>query len=212
MELPASQQQWLSILEIAATKSLTWQSYYARMLSREFQQKHWLCPVHPECRLIQHLATSHGNQWDHVPAFSYLGISKPSCGACLIWIEASNEVGQPKFYTRASDSKWDWPWAMPVAEEPLREVIAEESSHEITPNKSLNQTMAAKISLQFISALKEQNLFEPRSPSSDTSLKAKSHLTSAQREYCDSRFAAIKLEFGSMEAYLNSILADSENF
>ena len=211
VELP-SQEQWLSILEIAATRSLTWQSYYARMLSREFQQKHCLCPVHPECRLIQYLATSHGNQWDHFPAFSYIGISKPSCGACLIWMEASNQVGQPKFHTRASRGKWDWPWAMPMAEEPLREIIAEESSHEITPNKSLSETMAAKLSLEFISCLKEQDLFEPRSPSPGTLLKTKSHLTSAQEESISSHFAAARLEFGSMTEYLESILAASKTF
>ena len=194
-------------METAATKSLIWQSQYARMLSREFQQKHCLCPVHPECRLIQYLATSHGNQWDHFPVFSYIGISKPSCGACLIWMEASNKVGQPKFYTRAS-GKWDWPWAMPMAEEPLREVIAEESSRKITPNKFLNETMAAKISHQYISSLKEQDLFEPRSPIPDMSL----HLTSAEEEFVRSGLAATKLEFGSMEAYFNSILADIDNF
>ena len=127
-------------------------------------------------------------------------------------MEASNEVGQPKFHTRASDDKWDWPWAMPVAEEPLREVIAEESSHEIAPNKSLNETIAAKLSHQFISALKEQDLFEPRPPSPDTLLEATSHLTRAQEESITSHFAAVRLEFGSMEEYLESILADSQTF
>jgi len=127
-------------------------------------------------------------------------------------MEASNEVGQPKFYTRASDGKWDWPWAMPMAEEPLREVIAEEPSYEITPNKSLSETMAAKISHQFIFYLKEQDLFEPRSPSLDTSFEAESFLTSGQEESFASRFAAIKLEFGGLAEYFDSLLADCETF
>ncbi|PUU72638.1 hypothetical protein B9Z19DRAFT_1137106 [Tuber borchii] len=207
VELPGSRQQWLSILEIAATKSLTWQMIYARVLSNKFQQKHCLCPVHPECRLAQYLATSHGNQWDHVTALSYIGISKPSCGACRIWMEAFSEVSQRKFYTRAFHGKWDWPWAMPMVEEPLTEVIAEESSHENTPNKSLSQTIARKISLEYISCLKAQNLFYPRADESFE--EAESALTSAQEESIISSQTAAWQQFGSMGEYFESLLSDN---
>jgi len=55
--------------------------------------------------------------WKSVPVFSYLGVSKLSCSACQMWIDAYNERGGPKFYTRGSHGKWYWPWAIPRLEE-----------------------------------------------------------------------------------------------
>lgn len=54
-----------------------------------------------------------------IPPFSYIGLSQPTCSPCQIWIEGYNDRGGPIFYTRRSNRKWDWPWALPRLEEPV---------------------------------------------------------------------------------------------
>ena len=51
--------------------------------------------------------------WETVPIFSYLGVSKLSCSACKLWIEAYNQQERVKYYTRGSHGKWYWPWGLP---------------------------------------------------------------------------------------------------
>ncbi|RPA92455.1 hypothetical protein L873DRAFT_1794227 [Choiromyces venosus 120613-1] len=112
--LPTSQEQWKSFLEAACGQPGQWQEKDARTLFQKFGSREWKCPVHCECGLIQYLQTKHCDSWDNVPAFSYIGVSKLSCSACRVWIEAFNVLGGPKFYTRGSHGKWYWPWAMPT--------------------------------------------------------------------------------------------------
>ncbi|PWW74080.1 hypothetical protein C7212DRAFT_346848 [Tuber magnatum] len=73
------------------------------------------CPIHCECKLVQHFKTRQGNQVDVIPLFNYLAVSKLSGGACRIWLEAVNELGEQQFYTRGSHGAWYWPWGMPTA-------------------------------------------------------------------------------------------------
>ncbi|KAG0632749.1 hypothetical protein HOY80DRAFT_897586, partial [Tuber brumale] len=56
--------------------------------------------------------------------FSYIGVSKLSCSACRIWIEAFNELSRRRVYTRGLHGKWYWPWGIPRAEGPLVGVMA----------------------------------------------------------------------------------------
>ncbi|RPB04762.1 hypothetical protein L873DRAFT_1785979 [Choiromyces venosus 120613-1] len=112
--LPTSQEQWKSLLEAAYGQPGQWQKKDALKLFQKFRSRERKCPVHCECRLIQYLQTKHCDSWDNVPAFSYIGVSKLSCSACRVWIEAFNMLGGPKFYTRGSHGKWYWPWAMPT--------------------------------------------------------------------------------------------------
>jgi hypothetical protein len=72
-----------------------------------------------------YLHTRQGDAWDHVPAFSYIGVSKLSCSACSIWIEAFNERSGREFYTRGSHGKWYWPWGIPRAEGPSAELMVQ---------------------------------------------------------------------------------------
>lgn len=106
-------------MEAACGQRYDFQKTHAMELAEMFGLGKWVCPVHCECRLIQYLQTRQGNQWDNVPPFSYIGVSKLSCGACRIWMEAFNEQSGRKFYTRGShrDGKWYWPWGVPQAGE-----------------------------------------------------------------------------------------------
>ncbi|RPA93139.1 hypothetical protein L873DRAFT_1816470 [Choiromyces venosus 120613-1] len=112
--LPTSQEQWKSLLEAACGQPGQCQRNDARKLFQRFGSRARKCPVHCECGLIQYLQTKHCDSWDNVPAFSYIGVSKLSCSACRVWIEAFNMLGGPKFYTRGSHGKWYWPWVMPT--------------------------------------------------------------------------------------------------
>ncbi|KAG0633297.1 hypothetical protein HOY80DRAFT_1141519 [Tuber brumale] len=124
MELPASPEEWESFLEVACHKRYDFHETHAVDLAERFGSSKWVCPVHCECGLIQYLRTRQGNQWDHVPPFSYIGVSKLSCSACRIWTEAFNELSGQRFYTRGSHGKWYWPWGIPGAEGPLVGVMA----------------------------------------------------------------------------------------
>ncbi|RPA96385.1 hypothetical protein L873DRAFT_1239130 [Choiromyces venosus 120613-1] len=197
VELPGSQEQWKPFLEVAAAKILPWQEGYARKLAENFEENIRVCSAHCECVLIQYFTTRHSDSWDNVPAFSYIGVSKLSCSACRIWLEAFNEAGQRKFYTGGSHGKWYWPWGMPTAEESLGEVMARESSGEVAPEKSLGETMAGKISLEYIKYLEERKLYRSGTDSTDATLSGgKRHLSNAQMESVRSRHAALKQKFG----------------
>ncbi|PWW79106.1 hypothetical protein C7212DRAFT_340030 [Tuber magnatum] len=112
MELPASPEEWKPFLEVACHKRYDFHETHAVELAERFGSSKW------------YLRTRQGNQWDHVPPFSYIGVSKLSCSACRIWIEALNDLSGRKFYTRGSHGKWYWPWGIPRAEGPLVGVIA----------------------------------------------------------------------------------------
>ncbi|KAG0632819.1 hypothetical protein HOY80DRAFT_721270 [Tuber brumale] len=193
VELPGSQEQWKPILEVAAAKILPWQKCDARELAERFGGTIHVCPAHCECTIIQYLMTRHGDSWDNVPPFSYIGVSKLSCGACRLWLEAFNEVGQRTFYTRGSHGKWYWPWGMPTAEESLGEVVDGELSRKVAWEKSLGETMAGKISHEYIKYLNERELYRSGWDSSSASLSGgKRQLSNSHMESVRSRLAAVK--------------------
>ncbi|KAG0126358.1 hypothetical protein HOY82DRAFT_628352, partial [Tuber indicum] len=130
VKLPASKDEWKSFLKVACSEEGLWQEDDARKLFKKFGSRERECPVYCECGLIQYLQTKHGDSWDNVPAFSYIGVSKLSCSACRVWIEAFNELGGPKFYTRGSHGKWYFPWGMPMAEGPLNQMMREKVLNE----------------------------------------------------------------------------------
>jgi len=63
------------------------------------------------------------------------------------------------FYTQESDGKWQWPWAMPTAQQPVRVTTSEVSSGKITFRKSLAEAVAGKISSAYIKYLMQQGLY-----------------------------------------------------
>ncbi|KAG0641770.1 hypothetical protein HOY80DRAFT_710529 [Tuber brumale] len=125
VKLPASSEEWKAFLEVACHKRYDFQKPRVVELAKTFGSNKWVCPVHCECGLIIYLQTRQSNQWDHVPPFNYIGVSKLSCSACCIWIEAFNERSVRKFYTRGSHGKWYWPWGIPRAEGPLVGLMAQ---------------------------------------------------------------------------------------
>ena len=156
VKLPESQGEWKLFLQVAAAKKLPWQLGDAGNLAETFRKNICVCSVHSECALIQHLTIKHNDSWDNVPAFGYIGVSKLSCIACHIWLESFNEVGQWRFYTSGSSRKWYWPWAMPTKEGFFEAVMDGEPSEEVELEKSLGETIAGKISREYIKYLKEQ--------------------------------------------------------
>ncbi|KAG0132958.1 hypothetical protein HOY82DRAFT_605409 [Tuber indicum] len=114
IKLPASQEEWKFFLKTACGEhDDDGLEASAVKLLKLFGSEEWACPVHCECGLIQYLQTKQGisSNWDNVPAFGYIGVSKLSCSSCRIWIEAFNEQSGPQFYTtgRGSRGKWYWP-------------------------------------------------------------------------------------------------------
>ena len=113
VQLPTSLKDWESFLVATCGGSYDFQKEHAVGLAQMFKSGRCMCPVHCKCRLIQYLQTRGGNQWDQVSPFNYIGVSKLSCGACRVWMEAFNERSGRKFYTRGSHGKWYWPWGVP---------------------------------------------------------------------------------------------------
>jgi len=124
VEFPRSQGEWLSVLHSLCIQTSEWQDTVALNLSTMYQPLQDMCPVHSECSLIQQLGTKSGSRWDNVPPFNYIGVSKPSCSACYLWIQAFNELGGRKFYTRSSPVKWCWPWGMPEVDDVREGLVA----------------------------------------------------------------------------------------
>ena len=195
VELLGSQDQWKSFLEVAAHKKLNSQEENASNFAQYFIRKTRVCQAHCQCALAHYLTMRHGDSWDNISAFSYIGVSKLSCSACRIWLEAFNGVGQQKIYTRGCHGKWYWPWGMPSAEESLEDILALEFSGEIFPRKSLAETMAGEISREYIRYLKEGNIYRSSSDSTDASMSGgKPHLSNHRMELVHSRLSPISQE------------------
>ncbi|KAG0635193.1 hypothetical protein HOY80DRAFT_467143 [Tuber brumale] len=157
VRLPTMRKEWKSFLETLFGGHQLWQEADAVKLSQKFRSRNYECPVHCECALIQYLQVKQHNDWDNVSAFSYIGVSKLSCSACRIWIEAFNEQRGPEFYTRGSHGKWYWPWGMP------REESLEEAG------EPLEEKMARKVFKEYLTQMR---LPDPRKrASSDSSVQ-----------------------------------------
>jgi len=100
---------------------------------------------------------SESNDWSGVPPFSYIGISKPSCTPCCIWIAAYNSLGQQRFYTRGSYKKWTWPWGRPRFQ-----------------SQQLEQYMVNILSNEYIQRLEQEGKLRNLSDSSMDSMEADS--------------------------------------
>ncbi|KAG0634826.1 hypothetical protein HOY80DRAFT_1140381 [Tuber brumale] len=159
LRLPTSREEWKSFLETAFGGHQRWQGAQAVKLCQKLRSENYECPVHCECALIQYLQVKQHNNWDNVPVFSYIGVSKLSCSACRIWIETFNEQRGPEFHTRGSHGKWYWPWGVP-REESLEE--AEES---------LEEKMARKVIKEYLTQMR---LPDPRKRASSDSSDASS--------------------------------------
>ncbi|KAG0137749.1 hypothetical protein HOY82DRAFT_647090 [Tuber indicum] len=111
MGLPSTLEEWNSILHAGRGEhDDSFRELSPVKLLKRIGSKEWVCPVHCECGLIPYLQTKQGSNWDNVPTFGYIGVSKLSSSSCRIWTETFNEQSGPQFYTRGSHGKWYWPW------------------------------------------------------------------------------------------------------
>ena len=95
----------MQFLETVWQEPHTWHENDALELAERFESQ-YICLIHCETKLIHYLETNHVNQWDNVPAFLYIGVSKLSCGACHMWIDSFNQLGGRRYYTREFHGKW----------------------------------------------------------------------------------------------------------
>jgi len=195
VKLPTSWQEWKSVVENACDENNhRWQKKDAVQLFQKFGLQDRACPVHCECGVIQYLQTKHCDSWDNVSVFGYIGVSKLSCSACRVWIEAFNELGGPKFYTRGSHGKWYWPWGMPMAEGPLKEKMRE------------------KVLDEYIMQLEQKGKIKKRA-SSDSSgaipSGAEHNISTTRLQSAQARAdAAVQESGGDMELFFDASVAD----
>lgn len=70
--------------------------------------------VHSECALIAHYDALRTSSARYIPPFSYIGVSKPPCRPCQMWLSAFNSrQAGPRFQTRRSGGKWYPLWTPP---------------------------------------------------------------------------------------------------
>lgn len=105
-----------------------------------------MCKPHPECRLICYLETPQKSPWDKIQPFTYIGVSRPSCGACSNWITAYNAHSSRQFHIGGTSGKWYWPWGMPWmpwGQDSLENIIVRNISYEYRMYQDLkSQTLA----------------------------------------------------------------------
>ncbi|KAG0633241.1 hypothetical protein HOY80DRAFT_1006166 [Tuber brumale] len=116
VHLASHPQEWQAILGATSLEQEDSQGNVAHELLQWYSKEAYQCIVHCECKLLWHLQKNHGDSWDTVQPFSYLGVSKLSCSTCRIWVETWNKLGGRQFHTHGSHAKWYWPWGMPVTE------------------------------------------------------------------------------------------------
>lgn len=111
--LPSSIHEWETTVDyVCAGKELAtadWARKQATDLAGHYD-KSYLCVTHCECSLIAHLEATPAE----TPPFSYIGVSKLSCRACMLWIAAFNRRAGRQYVTRGAHGKWYWPWTAPA--------------------------------------------------------------------------------------------------
>ena len=74
------------------------------------------------------------DDWDMVPHFCYIGVSKLSCSVCTILKPEWNDHRGQRFYTCGSHGKGYWPWGLPkICDELLGNVVDWETDRHRDP-------------------------------------------------------------------------------
>lgn len=124
-KLPKSEQEWKSIFTAENLEDTGDWSDMAKKLANYSTTK--MCRIHCECKVVQHLSNQQleRNQGNNTPPpCNYIGVSKLSCGACRVWLEAFNELSEQRlFYIKGSHGAWYWPWGMAIVKVPLEELM-----------------------------------------------------------------------------------------
>ena len=185
VELPQTCEGWLSVLQRVSNKPYDSQSEMAIKLAKDVSPG--VFHVHCECALIHHLQANDGTSWDAVPSFNYIGVSKLSCSACHLWVEAFNDQNRREFFTRGSCGKFYWHWVMPEGE-------------------ALKKSFVEKVSKLYIAYLVEElrrSKAESYSSDPDTA-GAQPRLDADQEKFVESQITKDVSEFGDeMDFYAN---------
>ncbi|KAG0138498.1 hypothetical protein HOY82DRAFT_666375 [Tuber indicum] len=173
VKLPISRAQWQSILEVAYIEHTDWQWGEAEELLKRFESEEYLCPIHPECGLIQHLEDELDSPWNDISPFTYIGVSRPSCSACCDWMTAFNKLGGRQFHIGDTSGKWHWPWGMPMGKEHLGKFMARNLCREYLAYQDLRSQTAIS-----------------------TLVRERNRLSAANRERVLASFAAAQQKYG----------------
>jgi len=124
---PTREQQWCEIRD-AMYRIADYQSTTSTTTENFPLAAPWPV-VHCEISLILHLDLNTANS-----TYNYIGVSKFSCKACYLWIEAHNKCAKrTKRYTGGSHDKW-YEWCMPTCSKEIKrnfvELVATEYSCE----------------------------------------------------------------------------------
>ncbi len=102
---------------------------------------------HCECLLVANLICR-----GSFPSVSYIGVSKLSCKACFLWLQAVGEVTGCKFHTQGCHDKWYPKWSAPALE-------GNKYKHKIDKN------FLEKVESELYENLKDSRLARPRAHS-----------------------------------------------
>lgn len=108
--------------------------------------------VHCECALVAYLENLQNqdkekpNYTDVSKQYNYIGVSKPSCGACNAWLAAFNKTRDTgrTWYTSGCHGKWYTPWAIPPAfdfadlKDAMAKIVCEEFVRYCNPRVNAN--------------------------------------------------------------------------
>lgn len=140
-----------------------------------------------ECLLVNYLLRHNSS-----PPLSYIGVSKLSCKACFLWLQAVVEVTDLKFNTRGCHDKWYPGWLTPAL------------SHSRFKDR-IDHVFLEKVESELCEGLKASNFAGPRarSDSSNCSEGGKAVMTLKDK-------AKKYMKFTAESDYLRRISSGSE--
>ena len=122
------------------------QAIEKKILDKALAQKSRLVE-HCECLLVTYLLCH-----DSPIPISYIGVSKLSCKACFLWLQAVGEVTDLKFNTRGCHNKWYPGWSTPAL------------SHSRFKDR-IHHAFLEKVESELCEGLKTSNFARPRARS-----------------------------------------------
>lgn len=131
---------------------------------------------HCECLLVAYLLRR-----GSIPPISHIGVSKLSCKACFLWLQAVREVTGCKFDTQGCHDKWYHNWSAPALE-------GSKYKHKIDMN------FLGKVESELYENLKASKIARPRAHS-DSSNSSEGGMVKMRVENMDKKLADFRINY-----------------
>lgn len=131
---------------------------------------------HCECLLVAYLLRR-----GSIPPVSHIGVSKLSCKACFLWLQAVREVTGCKFDTQGCHDKWYHNWSAPALE-------GSKYKHKIDMN------FLGKVESELYENLKASKIARPRAHS-DSSNSSEGGMVKMRVENMDKKLADFRINY-----------------